>query len=82
MIARGLDGALGVADALQDATTLLEILAKDLFLLRNFGEQDAELVGEVGDGVVVGLLTPVGQLAGNGGALATGRLVSTDCIGL
>lgn len=78
VVATGLDAALGVSDLLQDASVVLEVLCIQVFLLTDLGQQDANLVGQIRDGVVVGRLTPVGQLRRDGNSLATSCLVGTN----
>lgn len=81
VVARRLHTALSVPDALEQAARLLEVLRKEVFLLGDFGEEDAELVGDVAEGVVVGLFAPLGELGGDGGALAAGVFVGADDVG-
>jgi hypothetical protein len=57
--------ALSISDLLQDASVILEILCKQVFLLPNLRQEDAELVGDVRDRVVVRRLTPVRKLRGD-----------------
>ena len=78
MVATRLDAALGVPDLLQHRAVVFEILREDILLLSDLGQQHAELVGDVGDGVVAGGFAPVGELGGDGDALAGGGLVGPD----
>jgi hypothetical protein len=57
--------ALSISDLLQDTSVILEILCKQVFLLPNLRQEDAELVGDVRDRVVVRRLTPVRKLRGD-----------------
>ena len=82
MIPRWLHTPLRIPNALQHAPTLLQILRKHIFLLRNLREQDAKFVRDFADGVVVCLFAPVGEGGGDGGALATGGFVGRDDVGL
>lgn len=80
IVAARLDALLGVADGLEDVPGVVEIVRVQVLLLAELAEQDADLVGEVGDGVVVGLLAPLGELRRNGDALLAGGLVGADQI--
>lgn len=46
--------------------------------LANLGEDDADLVRNVVDGLIVGVLSPLGKLGGNVLTLATRSLVGLD----
>lgn len=72
--------ALRIPNLLQHAAIILQVLGKDVFLLAEFGQEHAQLVGDVGDGVVARRLAPVGELGGDGDAFAAGRLVGADAV--
>ena len=76
----GLDRALGVANLLQHASAVLEVLRKQVLLLRDFGQQHAQLVADVRQGVVLGALAPFAELAGDAVGLAAGGLVGADLV--
>lgn len=78
VVSTRLDGTLGVANLLQDGTIILEVLSKQILLLAHLGQQDADLVGDVGDGVIARGLAPVGDLGGDGDSFARGGLVGAD----
>ena len=78
MIPTRLHRALRIPDLLQDSAIVLQILRKHVLLLAQLGQQHAQLVGDVGDGVVARGLAPVRELSGDGDALAAGGLVGAD----
>lgn len=78
LVTAGLDTALNVPNLFQDGAIVLEVLDKEIFLLANLGKDDTNLVADVGNGVVVGGLTPVGQLRGDREPFTAGSLVSGD----
>jgi len=80
IVAARLHALLRVADRLEDIPGIIEIVRIQVLLLAQLAEQDADLVGEVGDGVVVGLLAPLGELRGDGDALFARGLVGADQI--
>ena len=49
-----------------------------ILLLANLTKKNTDLVGEVGHGIIAGLLTPLGELRCDGDALLAGSLVRTD----
>lgn len=69
---------LGVPDLLQDTPRILQVLREQIFLLRHLGQQHAELVADLTDGIVVGALAPLAQLGGDGLRLLAGLLVGAD----
>lgn len=77
-IAAGLDALLGVADLLHDAAGVVEGVGVVVLLLADLAEDDADLVADVADGLIAGLLAPLGQLGGDADALAAGGLVGAD----
>ena len=81
MVPGRLHAPLRIPNRLEHGPGLLEVLREAVFLLADLAEQHAQLVGDVGDGVVVRLLAPVGELGGDGGALAAGGFVGADCVG-
>jgi hypothetical protein len=78
IVAARLHALLGIADGLEDVPGIVEVVCIEVLLLAQLAEQDADLVGEVGDGVVVGLLAPLGELRGDGDALFARGLVGAD----
>lgn len=78
LVTAGLDTAFNVPDLFQDGAIVLEVLDKEIFLLANLGKDDTDLVADVGNGIVVGGLTPVGQLRGDREPLTAGSLVGGD----
>lgn len=77
---RRLNRSLHIANMLQDTARVLQILRIEVFLLADLGQHDAQLVGDVRDGIVFGGLAPVGELGGDGTALTAGGFVCTDRI--
>lgn len=78
LIARRLNRSFHVPNLLQDTAVILEVLGKNIFLLAHLSEHNAELVGDVGDVVVVSALTPFRELGGNRGTLTTSCLVGAN----
>ena len=74
----GLHRALRVANLLQYAATILQSLGEQVLLLSNLRQQHTELVADIAQGLVVGALAPLAQLAGNGGSLFGSLLVGID----
>lgn len=70
--------SLHVPNMLEHTAVVLKVLRKDVFLLAHLGQHHAQLVGDVGDGIIVGRLAPFGELACDGGALAAGGFVGAD----
>lgn len=77
-IAARLHALLRVANVLQNTPGVVQRVSILLLLLAKLAQDDANLVRNVRDGGVVGLLAPLGQLGGDGGALAAGGLVGVD----
>ncbi len=73
-----LDTLLGVADSLQDGPRVVQVVRVEVLLLANLTEENTDLVGEVGDGIISSLLTPLGELRSDSDALLASSLVSTD----
>lgn len=69
---------LGVPDLFQHTPRVLQVLRKQILLLRNLGEQDSELVRDVAHGLILGALAPFAQLRRDALALAAGLLVGAD----
>lgn len=69
---------LRVANVLQNTACIVQRVSILFLLLAKLAQDDADLVRDVRDGGVVGLLAPLGQLGGNGGALTAGGLVGVD----
>ena len=82
MLTTRLDAPLRVPNRFEDDAGLLEVLRVAVLLLADLAQQDAELVAEVGHGVIACLLAPVGQLAGDGGALAARVFMGGNGVGL
>ena len=78
MVATRLNATLGVSNLLQHRAIVFQVLREDILLLPDLRQQHAEFVGDVGDGVVARGFAPVGELGGDGDALAGGGLVSSD----
>jgi len=77
-VSRRLNRALSVADLLQNTPAFLHALGQGVLLLCDFGQQHAQLVGDLGDGVIARLLTPVAELRGDRSLLLGSVLVGTD----
>ena len=69
---------LSVANLLQHASRILQILREQILLLRDFCHQYAELVTDVTDGVVLRTLTPVAELRSNALRFPASGLVGAD----
>jgi len=80
VVAAGLYGALGVTDLLEYASALLQVGGEAVFLLGDLGKQDTELVGNVRDGIVASLLTPVAELRRNVCLLFRSSLVGANAV--
>ena len=78
VVAAWLDAALSVSDLLQNASVVLQVLRKEVLLFTDLRHQHADLVGQVGNGVVVGGLAPVGELRCDRDSFATSSLVGAD----
>ena len=78
VVSAWLDALLGVANSLQKVPGVIQVVCVKVLLLANLAEENADLVGEVGDGIIASLLTPLGELGSDRNALLAGRLVSTD----
>ena len=76
----GLHRALRVANLLQHATAILKSLGKQVLLLSNLRQQYTKLVADITQGLVVGALAPLAELASNGSALFGSLLVGIDCM--
>jgi len=75
-----LNGALGVANLLKYTSALLQVRSESLFLLGNLGKQDTKLVGNVRDGIITSLLTPVAKLRGNMCLLFGGSFIRANAV--
>lgn len=78
VVAAGLDALLGIADGLEHSTAVVEGVGVLVLLLANLGQNNTDLVANVRHGIVVRLLTPLGQLGGNRHTLAARSLVRAD----
>lgn len=78
VVARRLNGRLGVANLLEDSSAVFETLCKNILLLSNLGQQDTKLVRDLGDGIVASLLAPIAELRGDVGLLLCCGLVCAD----
>lgn len=74
-VSTGLNALLRIANGLQNPTGIIERMSILLLLLAKLAKNDTDLVRDVGDCLIVGLLAPFGKLGGDGGALAASRLV-------
>lgn len=70
--------ALSVADLLQHTAAILKSLGKQVLLLSNLRQQHTKLVADVAQGLIVGALAPLAELASNGSALLGSVLVGVD----
>lgn len=73
-----LDTTFSVSNLLQDASVVLQVLCIQVLLFTNFGQQHADLVGQVRDGVIVGGLAPVRQLGRNRDPFSASCFVSSN----
>ena len=73
-----LDALLRVSNRLQHRPGIVQVVRIDVLLLAQLAEQHANLVGELGDGVIAGLLAPVGQLCANGETFFACGFVGAD----
>lgn len=73
-----LDTLLRVSDRLQDRPGIIQVVRIDVLLLAQLAEQHTNLVGKLGDGIISGLLAPVGELCANGETLFAGGFVGAD----
>ena len=80
VVAAGLYTTLGVSDLLQDTSVVLQVLRIEVLLFTDLGHQHADLVGQVGDGVIVGRLAPVRELRRDRDTFPTSGLVGTDSV--
>ena len=78
VISAWLDALLSVTDSLQEVPGVIQVVCVKILLLANLTEKNTDLVGEVGDGIIAGLLTPLGKLRCDRDALLAGSLVRTD----
>jgi len=78
VISAWLDALLSVTDSLQEVPGVIQVVCVKILLLANLTEKNTDLVGEVGDGIIAGLLTPLGKLRCDRDALLACGLVSTD----
>lgn len=60
-VAAGLNRSLNVADALDGDTVLVIAVDEEIFQFANLVEQDAQLVGDIGN-IFVAVFTPDGEL--------------------
>lgn len=74
----GLHRALRIANLLQHAAAVLQSLGEQVLLLSDLRQQHTELVADIAQGLVVGALAPLAELAGNGSALFRSLLVGID----
>jgi hypothetical protein len=74
----GLHRTLCVANLLQHTPTILKSLREQVLLLRNLSQQNAQLVADIAQGLVVGALAPLAQLASNGRAFFGCLFISVD----
>jgi hypothetical protein len=82
VVSRRLYTPLRISDTLEHVPALLKVLRVDVFLLSDLTHQDTELIGNIADGIVIGLLAPFRELASNGTTLAASGLVSSNDVGL
>jgi len=68
MVSARLNTLLRIPDRLQDSPAIVNIMGIEVFLLADFRQQNTNLVGDVGDGVIGGGLAPVGELGRDGEA--------------
>ena len=78
VISAWLDTLLSVTDSLQEVSGVIQVVCVKILLLANLTKKNTDLVGEVGHGIIAGLLTPLGELRCDGDALLAGSLVRTD----
>lgn len=78
VVSAWLDALLSVTDSLQEVSGVIQVVCVKVLLLANLTEKNTDLIGEVGDGIIAGLLTPLGELRCDGDALLAGSLVRTD----
>lgn len=78
VVAARLDALFGIANLLEKRPAVVEIVCVEVFLFTHLGKQDADLVGDVADRIIVGLLSPVRELRRNGDTLLSGGLVVGD----
>jgi len=71
---------LGVSNLLQDTSVILQVLRIEVLLFTNLRHQHADLVGQVGDGVIIGRLAPVRELRCDRNSFPASGLVSTDSV--
>lgn len=73
-----LDALLCVSDRLQHRPGIIQVVRVDILLLAQLAENNADLIGELRDGIVAGLLTPFGELRANGETLFACGFVGAD----
>jgi hypothetical protein len=78
VVSARLDTAFRIPDLLQNTPIILQSLGKVLLLLSHLGEQDAQLVADLGHSIIASFLAPFGQLRRNGQAFAPRRLIGLD----
>lgn len=78
MVSAGLHALFCVPYGLQDNAGIIQVVSIQVFLFADLTEQYANLVRDVGDGIVAGLLTPLRKLACNGNTFLTSGFVGSD----
>ena len=78
VVSAWLDTLLSVANSLEDRPRLVQVVRILVLLLANLAQENANLVGEVRDGLISGLLTPFRELGSNGDALLACGLIGAD----
>lgn len=73
-----LDALLGVPDRLQNRPGIVQVVRIDVLLLAQLADYHTNLVGKLGDGIIAGLLAPIGELCANRETLFAGGFVGTD----
>lgn len=73
-----LHATLRVADRFEHHAGLLQVVREVVFLLRELGHENPDLVRDITNGLVVGLFTPFRQLRGDGGTLPPCLFVGLD----
>lgn len=78
VVSAGLDTLLRIPDRLQDCSAIVQVVCIEVLLFAKFGQQDANLVGDIADSIVGCSFAPVRELACDGEALFASSFVALD----
>lgn len=78
VVSAGLHALLGIPDGLQDGSAIIDVVCIQILLLAQLGKKNANLVGDIADGIIVCSLAPIGELSCDGETLLACGFVALD----